>query len=100
MTTNWATDAACREVPGDLFFPVSYRDAKGLAQSRAAKKLCAACPVRRHCLDYITQHEANLSYSNWQGIYAGLTPAERHERLHGEPPSRKQLQTADLAAAA
>lgn len=94
VTGTWRRDAACRSVAGELFFPVSYRDTTGLAQTHAAKKVCASCPVRPSCLNFIVQDEATRSYPQWFGIYAGLTPAERYEYLHGAPPGRSAVRNA------
>lgn len=103
QTEGWRRDAACQDSPGNLFFPVSYRDITGLTQTYAAKRICAACPVQRRCLDFIVQDEATRSYPQWYGIYGGLTPAERYEFLHGAPPGRSAVRNAarndELAAA-
>ena len=49
---QWRERAACRSgVDPDLFFPVAESGAARNAQVRAAKAVCARCPVRSDCLD-------------------------------------------------
>jgi WhiB family redox-sensing transcriptional regulator len=68
---NWTERAACR-APGtdpEVFFPAS--DTPPPAQLSAARKICARCFVRAHCLDWA------LRTGEPAGIWAGTTPAER-----------------------
>lgn len=62
---TWRDIALCRQIPGDLWFPEKGESAK------AAKRVCAACPVRQACLDYAMRHDERF------GIYGGLTERER-----------------------
>lgn len=62
--------ASCAEVGGDLFFPD-----KG-EPTRAAKAVCAACPVRTQCLTAF----GDLPH----GVVAGLSVAERRTHRRGE----------------
>ncbi|PGH49697.1 WhiB family transcriptional regulator [Streptomyces sp. Ru87] len=73
---TWHDHAACRSTPHhqvdpELFFP----DPDELDRIRAAKSLCAQCPVRRTCLD------AALEAGDRDGIRGGMTEEER-EPLH------------------
>lgn len=61
----WMDEALCAQTDPDAFFPESG------ASSRAAKALCAECPVRVACLGYA------LANNLQDGIYAGLSPKER-----------------------
>lgn len=45
---RWQDDAACRDVPVDVFFPPPM----GPASYDAAKVICTSCPVRRDCLAF------------------------------------------------
>ena len=48
---QWRERAACRSgVDPDLFFPVAESGAARNGQVRAAKAVCARCPVRSDCL--------------------------------------------------
>lgn len=67
--TDWFDDAACRDVPTDVFFPVSE------SQSDAAKAICAACPAREECLEYA------LEVRPGDGVWGGLTATERHRLI-------------------
>lgn len=62
---TWMSDALCAQTDPDAFFP----EAGG--SSRAAKALCAECPVREACLEYA------LTNNLQDGIYGGRSPKER-----------------------
>ena len=67
-TPLWMDHALCADADPDLFFPPDDEDApvSAYAQTLAAKKVCAACPVRAECLDYsITE---NIQWGVWGGI--------------------------------
>jgi WhiB family redox-sensing transcriptional regulator len=69
----WQARAACRGPHTSLFFPPSHferKDDKEARESRA-KSICAACPVRRPCLDYA------LRIKEPHGIWGGLNEVER-----------------------
>ena len=61
----WRLAAACRSTPGADFYPETEVEAK------PAKRICAACPVRRLCL------ETALRNGERYGIWGGLTERER-----------------------
>jgi WhiB family transcriptional regulator, redox-sensing transcriptional regulator len=65
----WA-GALCAQVDGDLFFPEKGQP------TRAAKAVCAACPVRTACLSAF----GDLPH----GVVAGLSVAERRTHRRGE----------------
>jgi len=54
-----------------LFFPAGERDEAAVAQTAAAKQVCARCSVRLHCLTYA------LVANPEDGIWSGLGPSER-----------------------
>jgi WhiB family redox-sensing transcriptional regulator len=66
----WRALAACRGVPEDIFFAHAEEESKIVA----AKAVCASCPVREECLAYA------LDLNQTEGIWGGLTPAERRRR--------------------
>lgn len=60
------------EAHPSLFFPEDIPDNEVRRESiRAAKKLCQACPIRAHCLEYA------ITTNQRYGIWAGTTAAER-----------------------
>ncbi|MBL1073826.1 WhiB family transcriptional regulator [Nocardia sp. 2] len=69
----WHREALCAETDPDAFFPDRGES------TRAAKRICAQCDVRRQCLDYALAHDHRF------GIWGGLTPRERH-RGEGRQP--------------
>ena len=68
---RWRRRAACREMGPELFFPAGERDEVAVAQTAAAKQVCARCDVRLHCLTYA------LVANPEDGIWGGLGPSER-----------------------
>jgi Transcription factor WhiB len=48
---SWRSAAACRSADPELFFPLS-ETLKMLEQIAEATAICAACPVRRQCLEF------------------------------------------------
>lgn len=72
---SWQAKAACRGPQASMFFPPSHferKDEKEYRESRA-KAICAACPVRRACLDYA------IRIREPHGIWGGLTEVERKQ---------------------
>lgn len=74
----WTDRAACADVPDpDIFFPPG----KGRHDlARAAKAICAGCPVKRECLNYALCLGHSLSD---YGIWGGLTPRDRRGMKRG-----------------
>ena len=72
---NWRERAACRAADPELFFPqVGAPDE--VAQTVAAKRLCAACPVRQVCLADAMAWE---DPARRVGVFGGLAADERGE---------------------
>lgn len=71
VTWSWHTDAACRGVDAELFFPGNDEE------SGPAKAVCAVCPVRENCLAFA------LRRGERYGVWGGLTEKER-TRLSAE----------------
>jgi WhiB family transcriptional regulator, redox-sensing transcriptional regulator len=67
----WMDLALCAEVDPDLFFPETGRN----DVMRAAKRICAACPVIDDCLTFAFRIGADT------GIFGGLTAEERRVLL-------------------
>jgi WhiB family redox-sensing transcriptional regulator len=63
----WRIDAICNQTDPDAFFPD-----KG-ESSRAAKRVCAGCPVREACLNYALVHQERF------GVWGGLSERERRK---------------------
>ncbi|MFF5261420.1 WhiB family transcriptional regulator [Actinomadura viridis] len=73
---DWQADALCREVGTDLFF----EDGDGPSQQRAAKQVCAACPVRDACLQWALTFPA---FEDMHGVFGGTSPQDRR-RIRSE----------------
>jgi len=69
---SWRLWAACRQADRDLFFsPDGERGLAKRRRERAAKAICASCPVREDCAFYaIGNHER-------YGVWGGLSEHER-----------------------
>ncbi|MDX2819922.1 WhiB family transcriptional regulator [Streptomyces ipomoeae] len=77
--TSWQPHGVCHGMdPEDAdvtFFPLP-RDHEAIAE---AKELCAACPVKRECLNFALENVLK------EGIWGGLTEAERRPWHDGLP---------------
>lgn len=87
---NWQDHGACRECDPLLFFhPQNERGSARMRRDRAAKLVCAGCPVRVECADYAIR--AREPYGVWGGlseddreqVYARLD-ARDYPRAKGE----------------
>lgn len=67
---EWRSQAACRDVDPELFFPVADSGPLVEWQVQEAKAVCDGCPVRAECLAFALRALTD-------GIAGGLTPAER-----------------------
>lgn len=64
---HWYEDAACSSYPSEMFFPPN--DAP--AAVRAAKVVCASCPVREECLAFA------MDTVQTDGVWGGMDAGER-----------------------
>jgi WhiB family redox-sensing transcriptional regulator len=73
----WQARAACRGPNTLVFFPPSHFERKDEREAREAKAkaICAACSVRRECLEYA------LRIREPHGIWGGLSEVERRPLL-------------------
>lgn len=60
---RWRDRAACRDIPGDPWYP--NRDGWG-ADIRAAREVCSRCPVRVECA------QSALDNNEVHGVFAGV----------------------------
>lgn len=79
--TTWESRALCRDV-GAGFVPPLREETGGERRTRelAAKRVCAACPVRQECLDYALRVRESF------GIWGGLNEVERRALISPERP--------------
>jgi WhiB family redox-sensing transcriptional regulator len=63
---SWTRDAACRE-PRDLD---DWHQPPNSLRTKAAREVCATCPVREQCLDFAIRNRID------NGIWGGLTEKE------------------------
>jgi len=83
---HWSDHAICRGADPDLFFPIGYSAPILQEQERAAKAICANCPVIADCLTWA------LSVGEPDGIWGGTTPEERRLlRRAADAPPRHRL---------
>lgn len=77
---SWSVQAACGPGTGqdpELWFPISYTDATGIAQTAYATSICHRCPVRAECLTDAMAIEGNRGEAGRHGIRGGLAPVAR-----------------------
>lgn len=72
----WRQEAACRDLPTELFFPIGHGP-RAQAQTHLAKEICGACAVRGECLDYALATNARY------GVFGGLSEDERRDVRRG-----------------
>jgi hypothetical protein len=70
---EWRSQANCRSVEPETFFPAAEDGPTYEAQVAVAKAVCGGCPVRAECL---AEALVRIPY----GIAGGLTPEERRGR--------------------
>jgi WhiB family redox-sensing transcriptional regulator len=69
---DWRTNAACRETPPDLFFPVGTTGS-ATDQIEAAKRVCNQCDAQKSCLEFA------LATNQESGVWGGTTEDERRK---------------------
>lgn len=97
----YAVEACSQLTDPDLMFPDMAAEDRGLSlannspAARAAKAVCAGCPVRDLCLEYAVAHR-----EPW-GIWGGMTAKEREalRRRMSRAQARARQRAALVAAA-
>ena len=78
----WQDHGSCRGADPLLFFhPQNERGSSRIRRDRAAKVICASCPVRMECADYAVR--AREPY----GVWGGLSEEDR-EHIYARLDSR------------
>jgi WhiB family transcriptional regulator, redox-sensing transcriptional regulator len=78
IAMDWTAEAACYGEDVAVFFPEPGQRGQPL-DYRAAKMICAGCPVQLHCLSEFLRED--------DGCFGGYDPAER-KRLRTKPGVR------------
>ncbi len=90
-TRDWRMAAACQHADPDIFFPVSSTG-KSVAQMARAKAVCSGCGVRRECLQFALDTQADR-------VCGGMTEEERQFSVPQYLPSAvERTGTAERAA--
>ncbi|MGH9224375.1 MAG: WhiB family transcriptional regulator [Acidimicrobiales bacterium] len=82
--SRWRDRAACRGSDPDLFFPIGSTGV-AVEELRAAKALCATCPVREQCLAFA------LATNQEAGVWGGASEDERRRLRRVMVVSRRPL---------
>ena len=77
-TAPWRREAACADEDPDLFFAGDDRSV------RAAKQVCASCPVRSACL------ETALAVNEMHGVWGGMAEGERRRLIRQRRRDRRR----------
>ena len=72
---NWVDDAACFDLPTELFF-FEKGEGAGAEQQRILEICNTRCPVRQQCLDEAMAMEDDARSKRF-GIWGGMTPNDR-----------------------
>lgn len=73
---DWQLLAACRGLDSEVFFhPDGERGSAREERERAAKAVCAGCPVLRECAEHA------LAVREPYGVWGGMTEDERNHAL-------------------
>ena len=76
---GWQERAACRDADIGLFFGrEGERQSERERRERAAKRICARCPVREACLEQAVRVPEN--YGGWGGYTEAERASERRRR--------------------
>ncbi|QMU69868.1 WhiB family transcriptional regulator [Streptacidiphilus sp. P02-A3a] len=79
----WQEQAACARAERRLFFhPAGERGRTFEARERAAKRVCASCPVLAQCREYAIQSRERY------GVWGGLSEDERAALLRRRRTAR------------
>jgi WhiB family redox-sensing transcriptional regulator len=78
---EWRSQAACRSMDPELFFPVVEVGPLCAAQIARAKAVCARCPVQTECLSFALTALPH-------GVAGGLTAEERRGLAAGRRRGR------------
>ena len=89
---TWRHDAACRQFPTELFFPIGHGP-RAQAQASQAKTICNECPVRVECLDYALTTNAQF------GVFGGMSEDERR-RVRRSLSRQLRVTTAEMGETA
>lgn len=87
---DWRYRAACRDEDPELFFPIGS-SGPALMQIQEAKAVCDACPVRSRC--------AEFGFGEYDGVWGGLSPAERRRANETDRPGTARTGTASNGTA-
>ena len=86
---SWEAHAACQGDVAMLFFaPDGERGPERELREEAAKAFCAACPVRRQCLEF------GLSAGIRDGIWGGVSAEERRREHRNRARRRSAAEAA------
>jgi len=81
---EWQQDAACRDLPTEMFFhPDGERGPRRKNRENAAKAVCASCPVIQAC------RKQALSLQEPYGIWGGLSEDDRLAIINQRAPRRE-----------
>lgn len=85
-SADWRGYAVCAGLANpDFMFP----DPSDLVGVNAARMVCAACPVKRKCLEEALADEGGKTKDSRFGVRAGQTPGQRHAIHRARQPSRE-----------
>lgn len=79
---SWMIDAACRNRCDEMIAPVEMNSAQHRGFTTHARTICASCPVRSECLEYVLRLPSLPIYGVWAGHTSDELAAIRRRRLN------------------
>jgi WhiB family redox-sensing transcriptional regulator len=80
---DWLASGRCRDMPVETFFP---SDGAGV---EAARRICAACPVKEPCREYA------LANRIAQGVWGGTSERQRRRLVRSRRKQSNPMSRAD-----
>lgn len=77
---KWFDQAKCQGGDIDVFFPEVTTDNGSGKVWEPARLVCAVCPVKTQCLEFVLPFEATTGRRN--GMWGGMTPRERDQHVY------------------
>jgi hypothetical protein len=82
--TEWLDEAICKGAGTTFFYerplPIDEDGARTIDVEAVdeARTMCDVCPVRGQCFEQVMREESGKAITNRDGVYAGMTPHQRH----------------------
>jgi WhiB family redox-sensing transcriptional regulator len=97
MPDSWRDQGLCIDIDPEFFFPVGDGPA-AREQAEEAKEVCQACPVLAQCREFELTPTSRGRLRSEDGVFAAMTPDERHAELRRRARRRGRAAGRGVAA--